>query len=127
MSYDLAIWEGDQPADDAAAYEEYVQLRDRYIDSEPRPPSPRIEAYVRALLDRYPDIGSDEDEEEQSPWADGPLMGDASGPFLYLPLVYSQCDEASAWVAQLAQDRGLVCYDPQFGKLRPWPPRSPCH
>ena len=118
MSYDLAVWEGDRPASDAMAGEEFGQLYDRYIGSgDLLPPSPRIAAYVRSLLDRYPDI--DDDAGEDSPWADGPLMGDASGPLLYFPLVYSQCDEASAWAAQLARDHGLVCYDLQIGKLRP--------
>src|SRR5690348_18458168 len=37
----------------------------------------------------------------------------------YFPMVYSQCDQASAWAAQVAQEHGLVCYDPQIGKLRP--------
>jgi hypothetical protein len=49
----------------------------------------------------------------------GPLLRDASGPFFYLPLMYSQCDEASPWVPQLAEDHSLVCYDLQIGKVRP--------
>jgi hypothetical protein len=117
VSYDLAIWEGDRPVDNATACEEYRLLHDRQIRSESEPPTPRIGAYVCALLDRYPDI--DTEAGEGSPWATGPLMGEASGPFLYLPLVYSRCNEASAWIARLAQDQGLVCYDPQAGKLRP--------
>jgi hypothetical protein len=117
VSYDLAIWEGDRSVDDAAACEEYRQLHARHIRSEPEPPTPQVAAYVGALLDRYPEI--DTEAGEDSPWATGPLMREASGPFLYLPLVYSQCDEVSAWVAQLAQAHGLVCYDPQVGKLRP--------
>jgi len=65
MSYDLAVWEGDRPADDAAARQEYLHLYDRYIDSRDlQPPTPRIAAYVRALLDRYPDITSEAGEEE---------------------------------------------------------------
>jgi hypothetical protein len=117
VSYDLAIWEGDRPADGAAARDEYRQLRARYMRSEPEPPTPPIAAFIRALLDRYPEI--DTEAGEDSPWADGPLMRDASGPFCYLPLVYSQCGDASAWVAQVAQEHGLVCCDPQTGKLRP--------
>jgi hypothetical protein len=118
MSYDLAVWEGDRPADDAAAPREFRRLYDRYIGSRDlQSPTPRIAAYVRALLDRYPDITSEAGED--SPWADGPLINDASGPFLYFTMVYSQCDEASAWAAQVAQDRGLACYDPQTGQLRP--------
>jgi len=118
MSYDLAVWEGDRPADDAAAHQQYRRLYDRYIGGkDPQPPTPRIAAYVRALLDRYPDITSEAGED--SPWADGPLIRDASGPFLYFPMVFSQCDEASAWAAEVAQERGLVCYDPQTGQLLP--------
>ena len=80
-------------------------------------PHPRIAAFVRVLLDRFPEI--DTEAGDDSPWATGPLMRDASGPFFYLPLVYSHCDEASAWVAHLAQEHGLVCYDLQTGMLRP--------
>jgi hypothetical protein len=76
-SYDLAVWDGDRPADAAAACEEYRQLYDRYIRSgELQPPTPRIAAYVGALLDRYPDIDSDAGED--SPWAGAPLISDAS-------------------------------------------------
>lgn len=28
-----------------------------------------------------------------------------------------ECDEAAPWAAQVAQEHGLVCYDPQIGKL----------
>ena len=53
VSYDLAVWEGDRPASDAAAGEEFRQLYDRYIGGKPlRPLAPRTTAYVRALLDR---------------------------------------------------------------------------
>jgi hypothetical protein len=118
VSYDLAVWEGERPAGDAVAGGEFERLYAHYIGGgQLQPPTPRIAAYVRALLDRYPDI--DTDAGEDSPWADGPLMRDASGPLIYFPLVYSQCDQASVWAAQIAQEHGLVCYDPQIGKLRP--------
>lgn len=117
MSYDLAVWEGDRPADDASAGEEFLRLYERYMRSRaPQSPTPRITAYVHALLDRYPDI---EVDEESSPWADSPLIGDASGPLLYLPMVWSRCEEVAPWAAQLAQKHGLVCYDPQARRLRP--------
>jgi hypothetical protein len=67
MSYDLTVWEGDRPANDVAAAAELELLDGRYVESnEPVEPTPRIVAYVAALLDRYPDIGTDAGGD--SPW-----------------------------------------------------------
>lgn len=56
MSYDLAVWHGERPRDDEASAV-FDELYDRYFDSEDviAEPSPRIEAYVEALVERYPD------------------------------------------------------------------------
>ncbi|MFG1915864.1 hypothetical protein [Micromonospora sp. NPDC048898] len=48
-------------------------------------------------------------------------MGEASGPFVYFPMVYSRCAEVSAGAARIAAEHGLVCFDPQLGVLRPAP------
>ncbi|WP_412540060.1 hypothetical protein R8Z50_30220 [Longispora sp. K20-0274] len=116
MSYDLAVWEGERPATDDAGATVHDELYERFIGSaETMPPSVRIERYVSALLERYPDI----DVAEESPWSTSPLMGEASGPYVYFPMVYSTCREASAWCAGVAAEHGLVCFDPQLGILRP--------
>jgi hypothetical protein len=68
MSYDLAVWEGDRPPDDQAGqavYREHVTLLEISGPADRIPPTPRIRAYVEALLDRWPDI----DEDDDSPWA----------------------------------------------------------
>jgi hypothetical protein len=64
-------------------------------------------AFARAFLDRYPDI--DAVAGENSPWSSAPLIGEASGPLMYFPMVWSGCEEVSAWAAQLAYEHGLVC------------------
>ena len=79
-------------------------------------PHPAIVAYVHALLDRWPDIT--EHAGENSPWSDGPLIGNASGNLFAFGMVFSMADEASEFAAQLASQRGLVCFDPQLGRLR---------
>ena len=118
MSYDLAVWEGDRPADDAAALETFRALYEQHIEAEElAPPSPRIQAYAQALLDRYPD--STETAAEDSPWSTGPLIDNAIGPLIYFPMLWSRCEEVSAWAAQVAAEHGLVCYDPQLERLRP--------
>lgn len=84
MSYDLAVWEGERPADDKAAGRVFSDLYDRYIDGEvEEPPSERVATYVAALLERWCDLT--EDEEDTSPWSTGPLIGEASGPLIYFP------------------------------------------
>ena len=80
-------------------------------------PSPAIRAYVEALLRRWPDITDDADED--SPWADGPLMANAAGDAIYFSMVWSRAEEASAFASRLAEEHGLVCYDPQSETLRP--------
>ncbi|GAA1117316.1 hypothetical protein [Nocardiopsis composta] len=118
MSYGLAVWEGGGPEDDAAAARIFEDLYDRCMEAESgRPPTERIAAYVAALLERWCD--ATEDEDDSSPWASGPLIGEAGGPLIYLPLRWGMAEEASAFAASLAHSMGLVCFDPQLRALRP--------
>lgn len=120
MSYDLAVWEGDRPADDEAGMkfyrEQIVPQLQAYDPRNPIAPTPRIRAYVEALLERWPDITDDDDG---SPWSTSPLMCEAVGWFVYFPMVFSMADEASAFAADLARQHGLVCFDPQLQRLGP--------
>ncbi|MFI9191105.1 hypothetical protein ACIG0A_17675 [Streptomyces californicus] len=118
MSYDLAVWEGEPPADDKSARRSFSDLYDRYLDGDDKePPSERITAYVAGLLDRWCDVT--EDEDETSPWSVGPLIGGASGPLVYFGLAWSRAEEASAYAATVAESMGLVCFDVQQDRLRP--------
>ncbi|MGW9046577.1 hypothetical protein ACWGQL_29015 [Streptomyces lydicus] len=118
MSYNLAVWEGERPADDKTAGRVFSDLDDRYLDSEgEEPPSERIAAYVAALLERWCDLT--EDEEATSPWSTGPLIGEASGPLIYFPMRWSMAEEASAYAAAVAEYMGLICFDVQQNRLRP--------
>ncbi|MET9720678.1 hypothetical protein ABZZ46_35505 [Streptomyces rochei] len=118
MSYDLAVWEGERPADDETAGRVFHDLCARYIDSDVKePPSEHIAAYVAALLERWCDLT--EDEEDTSPWSTGPLIGEASGPLIYFPMRWSMAEEASAYAAAVSESMGLVCFDVQQNRLRP--------
>ncbi|GAA2699365.1 hypothetical protein GCM10010095_70830 [Streptomyces anthocyanicus] len=92
MSYDLAVREGERPADDKIAGQVFSDPYDRYTDSEEEePPSERIAAYVAVLLERWCDLT--EDDEDPSPWSTGPLMprAHARGPrATHLSLVRSR-------------------------------------
>ncbi|MCQ8775075.1 hypothetical protein [Streptomyces telluris] len=118
MSYDLAVWEGERPAGDKTAGELFNRLYEQYVGtSTNQPPTAVITRYVALLLERWPDLT--EDEDEISPWSTGPLIGEASGPLIYFPMVWSMAATASAYAAETAASLGLVCYDPQAKRLRP--------
>ena len=121
MSYDLAVWEGARPESDEAAEQVYLGFAELYLESEEPPaelPTPAIRRYVEALLEHWPDIDSEEGED--SPWSVGGMMSDATGPFFYFAMVWSRAEEASEYAARLAAEHGLVCFDPQLGRLRPY-------
>ena len=100
MSYDLAVWEGDAPSSDEEAARQYESLMDQMEAEELGDPTPHIKAHVEAHLARWPDIDQDDD----SPWAGSPFMGEASGTLVYFPMVFSRAEEASAFAATLARE-----------------------
>lgn len=109
VSYDLAAWSGPRPADDAAAAREF-QLRQ--LQAEVRQPaSATLASFVADLLERYP-----EDDPDDSPWAAGPLIDEASGDFIHFAMTYSGAERAYEDVVRTAQRHGLVCFDPQTGQ-----------
>ncbi|MEV7616136.1 hypothetical protein [Streptomyces sp. NPDC089799] len=122
MSYDLAVWEGVRPADDAAAtavFEDLYREHMQHMGGQKTRPAHLIRQYVEALVARWPDLSPDDDEEDEdaSPWSDGPLINNASGPLFYFGMVFSRYQEAAAFAADLARTLGLVCFDPQVQRL----------
>jgi hypothetical protein len=119
VSYDLAVWEGQRPADDEAGTKFYreriVPQLEAHDPRDPLPATPRIRAYVEALIKRWPDL----EDDDGSPWSTSPLLREAVGWFIYFPMAYSKAEEASAFAADLADQHGLICYDPQLRRLRP--------
>jgi hypothetical protein len=117
MSYHLAVWEGPQPTTDAEAAETFEALYAQHTDADHSPqPTLAMRRYVAALLARYPHL--DDDNEDDTPWSDAPLVNNATGPIFYFGMVFSHAETASAFAANVAKEHGLVCLDPQSNKLR---------
>ena len=117
MSYDIGVWVGESPPDVASAIERFQEHMIR-LEGEPEPPHPAILAYIEELTSRYPDLTELPDEDvDESPWADGPLVNNATGPFYYFSMTYSGAEKALEFVAEAAARRGLVCFDPQGTRL----------
>ncbi|MGI8329973.1 hypothetical protein ACRYCC_08395 [Actinomadura scrupuli] len=112
MSYDLALWEGAQPADDVEGGAVYERLYDTYMEDEEIEPTPRVLAYAVALAERWANLNG----VETSRW--GPVIDSVSGPMIYLTMPYGRSEQLSAEAVQLAVEHGLVCYDPQWERLR---------
>lgn len=124
MSFDLAVWEGPLPASAGAATAEYERRMEAMEaaldrDAEPPPATPAIRAFVEAALARYPEL--DEHSGDECPWASSPLIAEAVGDLIYFPLTFQGAAYAADVLAGIAQEQGLVCYDPQSERLLPDP------
>jgi predicted small integral membrane protein len=119
MSVDMAVWEGERPSGEDAG-QVFEALYDRYIEREyPTEPTPTIKEFVETLTTTFPDLDAlGDDEVDDSPWADSPLLGNASGPFIYFAMVANEAGQ-SAWdLARATAERlGLIGFDPQSGRL----------
>lgn len=111
VSYDLAVWAGPRPSDDAAALTQY-ERRASAAELSDEPPSPVIDAFLTSVLSRYPD--QDDEDAEYGPWATGTLREDAHGDFAHVTTVPGTPTDVLLWIAQTAAAHGLVCYDPQI-------------
>ena len=112
MSYDLAVWVGPPPVEEAAVFERYRRLV-RNTEQCNYPPVPALVAFVEELLDLLPD---DPDQVGGSPWA-GPPLEDAVGDLVILSFTGQAIALAQSVCSRLASERGLTCYNPQTGSV----------
>lgn len=115
MSYDLAVWVGEEPATDREAAKEHDRLYEEYLEGDGVVPlEMEISNFLAVLTDRWPDRSAGDD----SPWASIPLDASASGSYVYLTLAWARAEEMSVYVTEVAHRFGLNCFDPQLGSLR---------
>lgn len=113
MSYDLAVWEDVPPFSGRSASQAFGLLCDRLDAGQTSDaPSPAITEFVEGLLARWPDLGDPGGDD--SPWAAGPLLGEAFGPCIYFGVTFSGAEAAVPVIADMAREHGLICYDPQL-------------
>lgn len=114
MGFNLAFWIGDAPANDAAAAAELERLYQEHLAGDPLPAAPELLAFIGEITARYPGLTDlDDDHIDDGVWSDGPLTDDASGPILYLGVVWSRVDEVVPFLVARARSRGLNVFDPQ--------------
>jgi hypothetical protein len=119
MSFTIAVWEGPRPRTNQEGAAESARLNARYLDGKAVKPSASIKAFIAAITAKYPDLTDlPDDQVDDGVWSDGPLIGNASGPYFYFGIVWSRAEEVAAFVARIAREQGLVCFDPQSEELR---------
>lgn len=89
---------------------------DQFNTPPAKPPAPGIVRFVRDLLSRYPDLSETQNE---TAWADGPMIGDASGGFIDIGIRWDYYDKIVPFVTSTARMDGLSCFDPQDGYYYP--------
>lgn len=110
MSYDLAVIDGDEPVTVAQAH---ARL-DRGAPPSPVP-TPRLAAFVAELSRRYPSIDDvPERDLDRCPWSNG---FEIEGDLVWLNVQWSRAQEVARHVAKVAEQTGVMIYDPQEDRV----------
>lgn len=111
MSFDLAVWHESGQISDSEAQATYEKL----CEGMPLPASSRVLDFVTQLASRFPQIDDlDEDEVEDCPWT---CEWDQSDGHCILNLRWDVVDTMVSEIVALADKCGIICYDPQNGKI----------
>jgi hypothetical protein len=113
MSYDLGVWHGELPLDDDQAGDLYVKLcEERWVPIEE---NAATLAFYNELSARYPEIDDVPEEDlDECPWS---CAHDRSGLHVLMAMRWSKYSEVAPVVYELAEKHGLICYNPQEGKV----------
>jgi len=95
---------------------DFLHRVDEIHESPRQPPTPAIVEFVGGLLKRYPELSK---SQTNTVWADGPLLGDASGQFIDIGIQWDYYEEAVPFIVVTARQFGLSCYDPQDSQYYP--------
>ena len=108
----LGVWNCLTPISSEEAAHQYRLLKD--LGSERRF-NDQVYAFYSRLISLYPEVETlSEEELDNSPWASSM---EASGSHVIMAIVPEQSEKVVPQVLALAEENGLVCFDPQAGKV----------
>ena len=115
MSFDLGVWYSSRPLTDEEAAERHRACCDNGDIDRLIEPHQSVADFVSEVTARYPQIDDvPEDEIEHCPWS---VAFDPSKGHVTMPICWSRVEDVAPVVMELAAKHGLVCYDPQMGKV----------
>jgi hypothetical protein len=113
MSYDLGVWYSKSSLSDQEAGDLYSKLSG--LEWMPAETSPAVEAFYKGLTSLYPEINSvPESEIDSCPWN---CALHRSGGHVLICIAWSRVEEVAPIVISMAGKQGLICFDPQTGKV----------
>jgi hypothetical protein len=119
MSYTVDLIVGSLPASDAEAWRAIETLRERYHEDK-SDKAPALVKLHEQLIKRYPCLCSyaeDDPAMEQSPWADGPMLGNFASEMGMLAIVFSRVDEVVPFIIEQASNLSISVADGQTGRI----------
>jgi hypothetical protein len=119
MSFTLDLILTDVPRENGAAWKYIEALREEYYEDKTGPHEVLIELH-EVLTQKYPclsDFTDDDPEMDESPWADGPMIGNFASKMGMLAIVYSRADELFPFILEKALALGIIVADGQSGKI----------
>ena len=119
MSYTVNLIVGPLSENDKIAWQQIEVLCESYYNDE-LDKAPSLIKLHAVLTSRYPCLCSyDDDDEkiEESPWADGPMIGNFAGEMGMLAVSFSRVDEVIPFIIKEANALGISVADPQSGEI----------
>ena len=108
----LGVWNCLTPISSEEAAHQYKLLKE--VGSERRFDD-KVYAFYSRLSSLYPEVETlSEEELDDSPWASSM---EVSGSHVIMAIVPKQSEKVFPQVLALAEENGLVCFDPQAGKV----------
>ena len=108
----LGVWNCLTPISSEEAAHQYKLLKE--VGSERRFDD-NIYAFYAKLIGLYPEVETlSEEDLDGSPWA---CSMEVSGSHVIMAIVPEQSEKVVPQVLVLAEENGLVCFDPQAGKV----------
>ncbi|MEU5876051.1 hypothetical protein [Spirillospora sp. NPDC047279] len=116
MSFDLCVWREEHPVTAEQALLKYRWLMGAEEWSGPEPemfPDERVGTFHAEILNVYPPLN--DVAEGESPWSMDPF--EMPDNYVSLCMGFSEAQNASPTIIELAMRHGLVCFDPQVSRV----------
>lgn len=120
MRVEIGVFFADSPLTEKDALQRYRAHSGELGSDRAVEPDPHMTAFLTELTDRYPCLGSlSEEDRAMSPWS-GDF--DVSDGQVLIALGGSHCADAIDFILELAEQHGLVCFDPKTRSILTAPP-----